>query len=128
MFLVAASVILAAGAVPESVETQADDPPCAAAPDSVGCFMVHGRMRWHNGNPTFRIWPVGTDRLLGVRDRDGVVRMPKALLEAVILRPPSPVMEAAGAFLVCPLTEAEAGEMQMVCVESASNLSVAPAR
>src|ERR1039458_7208114 len=42
-------------------------PPCKANPALVGkCFSVHGRLRAYNGNPTFRIWPVGTMRIIGV--------------------------------------------------------------
>src|SRR5689334_2514264 len=42
-------------------------PACKANPDLAGkCFVVHGRLRAYNGNPTYRIWPAGTRRLLGV--------------------------------------------------------------
>jgi hypothetical protein len=30
------------------------------------CFWVRGRLSAANGNPTFRIWPIGTHRMLGV--------------------------------------------------------------
>lgn len=31
------------------------------------CFSVHGRLSNWNGNPTQRIWIIGTKRVLGVR-------------------------------------------------------------
>jgi hypothetical protein len=33
------------------------------------CFKVRGRMSFYNGNPTVRIWPLGTKRML-----DGLVK------------------------------------------------------
>ena len=30
------------------------------------CLTVHGRLRVYNGNPSVRIWPIGSHRLLGV--------------------------------------------------------------
>jgi hypothetical protein len=40
---------------------------CQSDPDLVGaCFTVHGRLSAFNGNPTFRIWRIGTKRYLGV--------------------------------------------------------------
>lgn len=32
-------------------------------------FTVHGRLRCHNGTPSMRIWIVGTQRILGVSER-----------------------------------------------------------
>ena len=40
---------------------------CKARQDLVdSCHIVHGRLMAYNGTPTFRIWVVGTKRLLGV--------------------------------------------------------------
>src|SRR5713226_1994534 len=68
---------------------------CKGNPDLVGeCFKLHGRVRIVNGAGMV-IWHIGTDRILGVGDVE-----------------------------VCPLTKSKAGEMQVVCVASASHLVV----
>jgi hypothetical protein len=37
--------------------------PCHEHPKLVGpCFTVHARMRYYNGAPPIRLWPIGTDR------------------------------------------------------------------
>ena len=94
---------------------------CSKQPLLVGpCFNVHGRLALYNGNPTARIWKVGTHRLLGVSEsrcqRPECSRMPKELenslsWENVIF----------GDFLVCPFTESKPGHMQFVCIESVKN-------
>jgi len=41
--------------------------PCAESPKVVSaCFVVHGRLFFANGNPSFRILRIGTKRILGV--------------------------------------------------------------
>jgi len=79
------------------------------------CFVVHGRLSVWNGNPTFRIWPVGTRRMLGVRNE---FELPSELdpylgyFDDVVYAD----------FKVCPLTPPKEGVMQIVCVESAANI------
>ena len=94
---------------------------CQTDPDLAGaCFSFRGRLTAWNGNPTFRIWRIGTKRMLGVTDHlfpaDEVV-LPESLDGKVSFD-----VEAYGDFLVCPLTTDTPGKMQMVCVESASDL------
>jgi hypothetical protein len=99
----------------------ADDsvnPACKADPRIVGaCFKVHGRLSTWNGNPTGRIWIIGTKRILGVRDD---IRYPVALgnrlghFDDV----------ATGNFEVCPLTREQKGRMRIVCIASVSNIKV----
>jgi hypothetical protein len=89
--------------------------PCKTSPDLAGaCFTVHGRLRAYNGNPTFRIWPVGTNRLLGVTG-------PHPGEEPIL---PDDLRcgfdcDIYADFEVCPFTAPEAGVMQRVCVEAA---------
>lgn len=56
--------------------------PCKANPNLAGrCFVVRGRLRAYNGNPTFRIWPAGTNRLLAVPcAHPGEERVPTATI------------------------------------------------
>ena len=87
---------------------------CKKDPDIVSsCFIVHGRMFLANGSPTYRIWRIGTDRVLGVHDDI----VPEAI--AINLTWES---AAFGDFYVCPFTRQKDGAMQFVCVESASKI------
>lgn len=84
--------------------------------------MVHGRMQAGNGTPSVRIWRVGTKRMLGVPEVpvDGdpdVASLPHVIYETNILD-----QAVFADFVVCPLTKEKPGEMQMVCVESATHL------
>jgi hypothetical protein len=84
------------------------------------CFHVRGRAAFYNGNPTVRIWKVGTRRLLGVSAR----------CQPPACEPLPPLVRAAldwehavcADFVVCPFTRARPGVMQMVCIDAASGL------
>jgi len=94
--------------------------PCKANPDLAGkCFVVHGRLRAYNGNPTFRIWRIGTRRLLGVT---GVHPGEEPVLpEGLACGFDCDVFAD---FEVCPFTREKAGVMRRVCVESASKVTL----
>jgi hypothetical protein len=87
------------------------------------CFKVRGRMSFYNGNPTVRIWPLGTKRMLGVsqgrfylQDYDNV---PDELVRRL-----SWETAMFADFTVCPFTDNRPGEMRLICVESAENISI----
>lgn len=85
------------------------------------CFKVHGRVRVVNGAGTV-IWRIGTDRLLEVEDEELV---PDNFSKAMYKKAGDAYgRDVFGDFKVCPLTQSKEGEMQMVCVESASHLVV----
>ncbi|MBZ5643775.1 MAG: hypothetical protein LAO19_13515, partial [Acidobacteriia bacterium] len=87
---------------------------CKADPDIVGaCFTVHGRLGLYNGTPSYRIWRIGTDRMLGVHTEI----VPEAVASRLTWE-----NAAFGDFYVCPFTREKPGEMQFVCVESASRI------
>lgn len=103
------------------------------------CFTVHGRLQSYNGNPIFRIWIVGTHRLLGIsdswvkysgKDSDPTkVMMPDiqshVLPENVRKLWPSGYMFATaifGDYEVCPLEKEKVGWMQPVCISHATHL------
>lgn len=81
------------------------------------CFKVHGRLSNWNGNPTQRIWIIGTKRMLGLREDTD---LPRALGDK--LGDFDDV--ATGDFEICPLTHEQKGKMQIVCVASASSVMV----
>lgn len=95
--------------------TGADWATCKNDPDIVAaCFTIHGRLSVYNGGPSLRIWRVGTSRMMGVPSETTPVNVSR-LWE-------SDDTEIYGDFEVCPFTKDKAGEMQMVCIESASHL------
>ena len=96
-----------------------DYAPCAESNLIVeACWNVRGRVAPYNGNPTVRIWPVGSNRMLGVRDA-----------EPPLLPPALGKMLSWDAYVyadlkVCPLTNARKGRMQIVCIAGARNAVV----
>jgi hypothetical protein len=98
----------------------AAEQPCKSNPGLAGkCFAVRGRMRAYNGNPTYRIWKIGTQRILGVTS-------PHPGEEPIL---PDGVAcgfdcDVYADFEVCPFTREKPGVMQRVCVESAANRRV----
>lgn len=70
-----------------------------------------GRLSLWNGNPSFRIWPVGTNRLLGLSG---------SCLEALELGEWHPYhdKELWADFTVSAVTEQRAGVMQFVCIRA----------
>ena len=76
-----------------------------------------------NGAPSFRIWKIGTKRILGVSEQrfavEGYSNLPDDLRGKV-----DGEKDAFGDFLVCPFTKARPKEMQMVCIEQATNVVI----
>jgi len=102
------SALLLLNALTATAQSCKSDPKVVAS-----CFTVHGKMYNANGGSVARIWKIGTKRVLGVTRE-----LPKSLdgymgdFDDVLY----------GDFLVCPYTEEKAGVMQLVCVESATNV------
>lgn len=95
---------------------------CKNSPRVVGeCFKIHGRVRVVNGAGTV-IWRIGTNRTLEVEDEELV---PDNFSKAMYNKAGDvDGRDMFGDFEVCPLTKSREGEMQMVCIESASRLVV----
>ena len=95
----------------------ADDySPCVASKSIIGkCWNVRGRVSLHNGNPSVRIWPVGTKRLLGVRDAE------PPLLPPEMRKSLSWDHHVFADLKVCPLTKPRERRMQVVCIASVRN-------
>ena len=91
---------------------------CQNDPDIVAaCFTLHGRLSLWNGSPSLRIWRIGTGRILGVRTETTPENV------SALFGDDPFATNIYGDFDVCPFTKEKAGEMQMVCIESASHLS-----
>jgi len=86
------------------------------------CFEVHGRLSFGSGNPSLRMWRVGTKRYLGVWDDEEPI-VPANL--AAVLQPPDAVWRTVfGDFVVCPFTKERPGWMRMVCIEAARHIVI----
>jgi hypothetical protein len=84
-------------------------------------FTLHGRLSIYNGTPSFRIWIIGTNRILGVPGGDTEpAEMPRQL-EKIFT---SPGTEIYADFVVTPLTKYKPGYMQDVRIESVDNLII----
>jgi hypothetical protein len=87
------------------------------------CFKVRGRMSFYNGNPTVRIWRLGTKRMLGISQArfylQDYLNVPDELVRRL-----SWETAMFADFTVCPFTDDRPGEMRMICVESAENISI----
>jgi hypothetical protein len=106
--------------------------PCKTPENAASCYWTHGRITIGNGTPEYRIWKVGTKRMLGIYSGPSVYRgqlspdnedpeFPADVEKIWKLKVGSPLY---GDFEVCPLTPERTGFMQFVCVESAKKLFV----
>jgi hypothetical protein len=99
----------------------ADGSACLRHESRVGdCREIRARVTYANGNPSVRIWPIGTQRILGVRESD------PPLLPDELARRLSWDHAVYGSLRVCPLVKERPGHMQIVCVASAQDLAVRP--
>ena len=102
-----------------SFQVFSDGLQCKKSPNIVeACFETRGRISAANGNPGLRMWKVGTKRILGILGYEDPI-IPNKLKEYLGFG-----VEIYGDYLVCPFTKEKKNHMQMVCVESASNIRV----
>lgn len=108
------------------------------------CYWTHGRLSAYNGNPTYRIWKIGTRRVLGVFNGPSHFPPRIASYDDDVFNPEFPTtLDSANKvshnrwkwgwppdvfadFEVCPLEPERENEMQAVCIESAKNIFVQP--
>jgi hypothetical protein len=92
---------------------------------SGSCFEVRGRLAFYNGSPSMRIWPIGTNRLLGISEGkyflEGYANIPSVLVSQLKWG-----YAIYANFVACPFTKQARENMQLVCVESATNVQVKP--
>jgi hypothetical protein len=96
-------------------------PPATSAP-AERCQWVDGRLSAYNGTPTFRIWPKGTKRLLGIIGRSGAPEGDDLLPAKVWKLKPSFSRDLWGSFRVCPQSPEHAGWMSLVVVTKARGI------
>lgn len=117
-------LMLTATTVPSVANNSALQKSCHEHPKLVGkCFTVHGRLSVFNGAPALRIWKVGTKRILGVSEQryidSGIRNVPEELEKQI-----NQDAELFGDYTICPFTRSRPGVMQLVCIDSARNISV----
>jgi hypothetical protein len=106
--------------------------PCKTPAIAASCYWTHGRLGSGNGTPTFRLWKVGTKRVLGIYSGPSVDRwgldserpeLP-ANIERQLAHSENPVFpdRIFADFEICPLEPEKEGVMQAVCIESAKNI------
>ena len=94
------------------------------------CRVVHGRMAIYNGTFSFRIWAIGTRRMLRVVDEDldnfdDVGRFPPELAKALgPYRQDLWGHDVFADFKVCDVTESRPDVMQTVTVTGATRIRV----
>jgi len=120
---------LAAQAIPQGAANRKI--PCKTPENASSCYWTRGRLAFYNGNPPYRMWKIGTKRVLGIFSgpsiwppRDQRDQMNPELPANVdkVFRPPTNRIFAD--FEVCPLDPERPGWMQDACIESAKNLVV----
>jgi hypothetical protein len=105
---------------------------CEASAQLVGrCFWIHGRLGAWNGAPTFRIWRVGSHRILGVNTAaNGGDSEQQPLPPEVLKATPKAAdlfsTDLYGDYRVCPFTRSRPGRMQYVCIAKATRLIAVP--
>jgi hypothetical protein len=119
---------LVAGVVSAKV-ADADTFSCASSKQIIGgCFDVHGRLRLGNGTPGFRMWPIGTDRMLGILDGEGRDETDDVIPASVraLFSGKYDTVSVVGDYEVCPLSRERKGSMRMVCIRKATRLRASP--
>jgi hypothetical protein len=102
---------------------------CKTPGNAKSCYWTHGRLSIYNGNPDFRLWKIGTRRILGIYSGPGFGPFDAGLNEEDDLELPANLnkndfskVSVFGDFEVCPLAPEKEGRMQPACIESAKNL------
>ena len=100
--------------------------PLASTDQPKDCFWVAGRLSAYNGTPTFRIWPRGTRRLLGVVSRNGEAERSALLPLKIRDLNPSFDRDIWGEFRICALEPERRGRMRMVEIIDGRSLRAVP--
>jgi len=109
--------------------------PCKTPANANSCYWTRGRLRESNGTPSYRLWKIGTHRLLGIYSGPSIDRfgldsegpefppnVDRAFGQSNMSNPYDITIYAD--FEVCPLEQETPGAMQAACIESAKNIVV----
>ena len=104
---------------------------CKTAENAKTCYWTHGRLSLYNGgSPNFRLWKIGTHRVLGIYSgpgagpfNDGLPEVEEDVeLPANLMKHDFTKASVFGDFEVCPLAPEKEEHMQPACIESAKNI------
>ena len=100
------------------------DKSCREHPQLVdACFKVRGRLAVYNGAPALRIWKIGTKRMLGISEQRFAIAGFRNIPEDLQNKIDQDKFLYAD-FVVCPFTKSQPNEMQLVCIEKATNVQI----
>ena len=63
---------VAAQAIPQAVAKRKI--PCKTRENAASCYWTHGRLGVYNGNPSLRVWRIGTTKIVGIHSGPGAQR------------------------------------------------------
>jgi hypothetical protein len=121
---------VAAQAVPQT--TPKRKIPCKTPEGAASCYWTRGRLSIYNGNPSLRVWKIGTKHLLGIYSGPSTFP-PRTSEDSENPELPANLENLDGAldggeifadFEVCPLRPEHPRQMQPACIESAKNIFV----
>jgi hypothetical protein len=105
--------------------------PCKTEANAKSCYWTHGRLMLHEGTPSFRLWKIGTHRMLAIWSgpsvdyEGGAADNEHSEFPANIRRVFRPSKNGIFAdFDVCPLESETPNVMQAACIESAKNIFI----
>jgi len=103
--------------------------PSKTPQNAAECYWMHGRLQEYEGTPAYRLWNIGTKRLLGIYSGPSSYHGQLSIDNEDPEFPPnvrklihSGPVQVFGDFEICPLAPERAGFMRPVCVESAKKL------
>lgn len=106
--------------------------PCKTRENASMCYWTRGRLGVYSGNPSFRIWKVGTDRIVGIHS--GPEAQAGDVLDGEHPEFPANIRRVAAAltegrrifanFEICPFAPDRPREMQFGCIESARDIAL----
>jgi hypothetical protein len=129
---VAALVVLASWAQAYPQAASKREVPCKTPENAASCYWTHGRLGVYDGNPSFRVWRIGTTRIVGIHSGPDAQR--RDPLDGEHPEFPPNIRKVAGGlaeghrifadFEICPFVPERPREMQFGCIESAKNIVV----
>jgi hypothetical protein len=105
--------------------------PCKTPENAASCYWTHGRLALYNGNPSFRVWRIGTTKVVGIHSGpDAQRRDPEdgehpefpANIGKFVDQLVDGHRRIFADFEICPFAPERKGEMQFGCIESAKNI------
>ncbi len=105
--------------------------PCKTPENAASCYWTRGRLSVANGNPSLRVWKIGTKHVFGIYSGPSTFP-PRTSEESESPELPANLEDLDDAlddggvifadFEMCPLRPEHPGQMQPACIESAKKI------